>query len=303
MTLDSAYALITQDELLESLDLNREEIKVACMKMYCTASGATAVTVAKSGDTLTLVITGGARAGTDTIDLSLAANDTIGELITVIEALGDSWVINRLCPSAFASTDLYNFSAVSALNRTGEIALYGFNGVSLDNIINAMSRFAVSFCRRNFIQTSLTEYIDGHSARYLRLSQYPVDTAQAYSVILYDYVTEADLETLTDHDDYEIIADKGMIYRRGGWDASQNLKAWKVSYYYGYTTATMPEDLKQGIKELCKYIFSLRKKTGLNSEGDGIRTTSYQRSDYKVMGIYLPLDLIAFLIPYKKMDL
>jgi len=300
MTL-KANALITQDELIDSMDLNRDEIRKACFRIYNGSGDATAATITVSANTLTLVVTGGVNAHNTAFDLTDAAYDTIGELLTAIEALAKGWVVNRKCSAAFTSADLYNIPATSVLTSQEELTLEGFNGLILDNLINAASEFAEQFTRRTLVSTAHTEYPDGGEAKYMKLKNFPIISIT--SLHSWDPVMQATIQAWTEHTDYEAEYSSGMLYSAGGWKSNRNdVKGWKIVYTAGYAAASMPEDLKEGVKQLCKYLYTIRQKQGYSSTSNGVLTTNYKKAEYKVMGIYLPLDLVAFLIPYRKRD-
>ena len=300
MTLD-ATALLTQDELLSALGMDRYNMSINMLAIYNGSSGATAATVSKTGNVLTLTVTGGANAGTETLTLTDADKDTMSELVTAIEALSKGWVVNRLCVAAMPSTDLNNVS-VSCLAAANETILVGFNSLLIDETINAVSAFATKFCRRTFLSSvPLTEYHDATPDNYLKLDSFPI--VAITSVDSWDWTLDASSDSLTNHDDYESNDDKGMLYNPNGWDNGRGTKAWKVVYTAGYTAATMPEDLKQGIKDLCSYIYFKRSKQGIKSERIGAYSVAYSEgSGAKISGITIPAEMINFLLPYRKLD-
>lgn len=299
MSLDT-NAIITVDELMGSMGVDRKALSINMISIYNSSTDATAATVVKSGNTLTLTVTGGVNADTTALDLTLAANDTIGELITVISALNKGWVVNRLCQSAQASTDLWNTS-LSVLLVANEEILTGFDTLALEELINAVSTFAEGFCKRNFTSQSYTEYHNGHDKKRLRLNQFPV-TAHT-SVVHYAYDTEEVLSTLEEHTEYEMENDEGVIYRSGGWQ--KGFKNWRVIYTAGYTSTTMPEDLKYAVKEMSKWLYNNKDKAGVASERIGRYAISYSTGKggkNSIMGLDIPLHIVNLLAPYKKWD-
>ena len=84
------------------------------------SSSATAATAAVQGDTLTLTITGGAHAGSDSFDLTDASYDTVSELVSAINGLGKGWTAARISGSkpAEPSANLEEISATSAFQKT-----------------------------------------------------------------------------------------------------------------------------------------------------------------------------------------
>lgn len=294
MSLNS-NAIISVDELMSSFGLGRLDFKVACFSLYNSSSDATTATVTKSGNVLTLIVTGGTNAHNTSFTLTATANDTVGELITAIEALSKGWVCNRNCSSSFVTTDLYNIAATSALASTLELSLYGFNGLLFEELINSASEFIESYCSRKFVSATYTEYYNGGNTNKLLLNQYPVTTLT--SVQYWDYQSQGIIESYTEHTDYELYSNDGYLYKVSGW--SKGTKNYKVVYVAGYSTSTMPSDLKNACKEICKYLYNLRDKQGLSSETVDVRTLSYD----KTLNVGIPKNILAMLDQYVRMDL
>jgi hypothetical protein len=299
MSLDT-NAIITVDELMGSMGLDRSNLSINMISIYNSSSDATAATVVKVGSTLTLTVTGGVNANTTAYDLSAVAYDTIGELITAIETLGKGWVVNRLCQSAQASTDLWNVS-VSVLLVANEEILTGFDTLALEEIINAVSTFAEGFCKRNFTSQSYTEYHNGHGKERLRLNQYPV-TAHT-SVQSFDPYANAVISTLTENDEYVMENAEGVIYKHGSW--AKGFKNYLVNYTAGYTATTMPEDLKYAVKEMSKWFYNNKDKAGVKAERIGRYAITYSTGTggkNSIMGLDIPTHIVNLLAPYKKWD-
>lgn len=83
------------------------------------SAGATAATSEVKDDTLSLVITSGANAGTSAFDLTSANFDSITELVSAINALGTGWTAARLsgCRPSEPSTNLEAIAATSAFQK------------------------------------------------------------------------------------------------------------------------------------------------------------------------------------------
>ena len=73
----------------------------------------TAATIGVSGTTLTLVVTGGANAGTYTIDLSATAYDPLTEVVDRINALDKGFVADLIGDGDAASSSLRPLNTVS----------------------------------------------------------------------------------------------------------------------------------------------------------------------------------------------
>ena len=76
-TLDT-FALLSVEDVKDHLGLTSEDLTENAFSIYHdTTQSATACTIAISGNVLTLIVTGGANAGTYTYTLTDAANDTL----------------------------------------------------------------------------------------------------------------------------------------------------------------------------------------------------------------------------------
>lgn len=299
MSLDT-NAIITVDELMGSMGLDRSNLSINMISIYNSSSDATAATVTKVGDTLNLTVVTGANAHNTDFDLANASYDTIAELIAAIEALSKGWIVNRLCQSAQASTDLWNVS-VSVLLVANEEVLTGFDTLALEEIINAVSTFAEGFCKRNFTSQAYTEYHNGHGKRRMRLNNFPV-TAHT-SVQSFDPYDNSVISTLTENDEYVMENTEGVIFKYSGW--TKGFKNYLINYTAGYSSTTMPEDLKYAVKEMSKWLYNNRDKAGVASERIGRYAISYSTGKggkNSIMGLDIPLHIINLLAPYKKWD-
>ncbi len=184
MTLNS-NALVTVDEFLTSLGTSKLDMKTAVIGVYNGSLDCTEASIAKSGNTLTLSVTGGVNAHTTTFDLTDEAYDTIGELAEAIDSLGKGWIVNIACPSSFLSADLYNLSSKSVKGEALEIILTGFNRLMLENYINIASQFAETYCNRKFVSQSFIEFYDGTGTQYLKLKNYPVSSISISDKFVY----------------------------------------------------------------------------------------------------------------------
>ena len=98
------------------------------------SDSATAATVEVTATTMVLIVTGGTNAGTTTYTFSDAASNTVGELVTAINALDKGWVAELLDESArdsatlevLAATDVFGFSKKRVLVNSIE----GLNGLT-----------------------------------------------------------------------------------------------------------------------------------------------------------------------------
>jgi len=298
----NANALATVDQFLESIGASRDEFLTPAFRIYNAAAGATSATVTKAANVLTLVVVGGASAHNTALTLTDAANDTITELIAVILALNKGWVINRLCPGAWASTDMADFPATDTLLVANEYNAQIYATGSIESVINRASEFIENYCHRVFTSTfatfTETEYYDGTGSQFLLLRAFPVTSVT--SVKEWETSTNAATTTYTEHTDYTVFLDEGIIYRSSGW--ARRRKGWQVVYVAGY--ATIPEDLKGACLEIAKLYWAMRDKRGLKSEsiGDYSYTTDGLVSSGADGGTGLPSDVVVVLDSYKRED-
>ena len=84
------------------------------------AAGASSATAEVSGGSLEITVTGGALAGTVTLDLAAEQYATIGNLAPAINALNRGWTATRIsgCPDHEPSVNLEPASATSAFQKT-----------------------------------------------------------------------------------------------------------------------------------------------------------------------------------------
>ena len=115
--------------------------------VFCSATDATAATVQVTDTTVVLVITDGANAGTTTLTLADAANDTLGELATVIDGTA-GWTANLVGDSGATSTLLLRLVATNALGQANEQTLQYENEALLEWLItNALAGIESELCR------------------------------------------------------------------------------------------------------------------------------------------------------------
>jgi hypothetical protein len=306
MTLKS-NALVSQDEALTALGQSRKTYRADFFSVYNDGSGAvapTAATVQVTSANIILTVTGGTNASTSTISLTAGATDTIGELITAIEALAKGWVCNRETATSQLSSGLASVGATACLLAANEVMLEGLDADSLDWLINAASSFIESFCKRVFTNsgalTTETIYINGTGRDILLLPNFPVANDGTIRVYTFDTVTQTVLDTLTEHTDYEVDFTAGALIT-GQW--SNGFKNIKVTYSHGYTTATMPWDLKNACLSLVNYLYSNKDKVGMNSERiGGYSYTKETAGQVLFAGLPIPGDIILMLNAYRRLD-
>jgi len=150
--------------------------------VYCTASGATAATVAVSSTALTLIITGGGSAGTNTLTFSDSDKDTITELVTAINAL-TGWKAGALYYGDAASTDLIVTGTLSCLGAANELTLRIEANYAIEKLVDRATDIIERWCNRKLRSRTYTrEVYWGNGTTRLLLDQYPVSTVSRVSL-------------------------------------------------------------------------------------------------------------------------
>ena len=129
------------------------------------SSSATAATVAVSDSVLTLVITGGANAGTTNLDLTNASYDTLTEVVSSINTLDIGFVARLIGDSDTASTDIVPFGSTSVFGISNEKELEVESNALLELLVEEIYDSIVDECDRHFLDASYDElntiYSDG----------------------------------------------------------------------------------------------------------------------------------------------
>ena len=217
MALDT-YALITVEEYLSYRGMKRSDLKKDGLLVYCSATDATAATVAKSGSTLTLTITGGADAGSVPLTLTDAANDTLGELQAVIDGTS-GWSCDLLGYGAADSVDLLDFDAVSCVGVDDAETLEYYDDYTYENFINrATGLIEARLCRPLKERTWTHDRYTGRGAK-LFLDTWPI--AAVERVAIGDVNTIRVKNTTGAHNAYAKVSTTGVTFSIDGVAGSE----------------------------------------------------------------------------------
>ena len=197
----NANSLITLEYLKQHMGLADTDILVPGLTVFHDASvSATAATVQVTNTTLILIITGGANAGTTTLTLADVANDTLGELATVINALGTGWIAHAVGKDSAATGDLMETAAKDALAEGNTQTLQIVDNDRFERLIDACSVRIEDYLRRQIKTRSYVQYLDGNGQTRMLLPKFPV-TALKLSVGRLDAIeiecTATDASTAT----------------------------------------------------------------------------------------------------------
>ena len=176
------YALISIEDYFSYAGIENENILREVIEIYCSDGVATAATIKKEGDILTLEITGGPNADTDALDLTLAANDTITELVAVINALG-GWTAKIFSSgyATLASTYLQEFVETDFLGLATKDNLEAYDYRRYEQLIDHATNIIENALHRQILSRDypLERYDGGKREIFLR--QYPVTAVQLVS--------------------------------------------------------------------------------------------------------------------------
>ena len=148
------------------------------------SASATAATVGISGTTLTLIITGGSNAGTRTIDLTSAANDTLTELVAALPDEG--WVGDLVGDGDAASSTLRPVNTVSCFGFDNMQTLQYTDNAALELIIQQCFDAIESACGRSFFSADYDERVFTANSRTLVLEQPDVQRVEYLALETYD---------------------------------------------------------------------------------------------------------------------
>lgn len=174
----SQFALTDLEFVKRHLRQNDTSLERPGLAVFCDASDASAASVAVDDTNITLVITGGTDAGTNAIDITASANDTLTELAAVIDALS-GWQARLLGPAAANSTDLSLLSAVVALFHANEVTLQIVDDWFLEQLIDSVSGMVeTKLLHRNILSREYTTgrdtWYNGTGTKTMYLTHYPV---------------------------------------------------------------------------------------------------------------------------------
>jgi len=160
----------------------------------------------------------------------------------------------------------------------------------LSTIINGISQRIHSYCQRNLLSKSYTQYYSGRGTESIMLAMAPVT---AISSVKEDLLRVFGTDTVVPSADM-IIEPCGRI------KLFNNRQYWlrgslsiKVVYTAGYSLATLPADIALAAKEFCAaaYYKAKNRRHGVQSESIGDKTISY-------INVAIPPEVSGALDPY-----
>ena len=232
------YALTSVANLRDQLGLADDQPTAEAFSIYHDAgTSSTAATITITDTTLSLTITGGANAGTDSFTLANASYDTMAELTAAITALAKGWQVILLCPSATSSTLLIPRASTSVWGQAATIRPTYTDAAHLENIINRASAKVETYLDRKILTRS---YYEWHNVNHdtINLRNYPVTAVArvAYGSAVAVRVTSSvstDVKVMVEVQDDKVVINNTDST---GADALSNLPF--DTYRYAGTLAT-----------------------------------------------------------------
>ena len=180
------------------------------------------------------------------------------------------------------------------LCSSSEVKSYlGLTGSTHDDVIAALitpaSEAIENFCRREFDETSHTEYFDGLDKDRIVLSHRPVT---AVSGLWDDPSRDFDDASLVDTDEYVIDEERGIIRLLAG-AFSDGVRNVKVTYTGGY--ATIPKDVAQA----CVMLVAAWLHRGREG-ADGLTARNAGGTAQQFESQSLPAAVRQVLLPYRE---
>lgn len=205
------YALTSLTNAKQYLGIDNDDARQSGFAIYHDeSSSATEATVQIAEDTLTLTITGGANAGTQTFALDSASYDTLTELVDAINGLDIGWIARLLGPTDTESVKLIPFPTESVFGQANEHVLDYQDDALLEAIINRVSDLIETLADRKFKSRSYREWCATNNGEPIVLDQYPVTAVKrlstgSKSAMTVKATTSTDLRATVEIQDDQII--------------------------------------------------------------------------------------------------
>jgi hypothetical protein len=158
LTASQLADLVDKSKAYMGLEDDDERFKADGLAIYHDESAsATAATVQIEDGEMVLTITGGTNDGTDTLDLSGTAYDTLGELVDAINALAKGFHATLLTDEDYDAGLLYRLASTSIYGQENEQTLQFENQGLLELLITNMLASLERYLDRDVLSTDYTE--------------------------------------------------------------------------------------------------------------------------------------------------
>lgn len=168
-----ASELITTEYARQYLQKTAGDLTVPAFRIYRTsAGGCTAATVQVTATSLVTTETiSGVTTYTDS--LTASANDTLGELVAVVNARS-GWVATLDANSSASSSDLVIFASTSCYGSSAEQQINVIDHYLIHELIRGVSDQIEAICQRVFASTAYTSWLDGTGDDLLYVPNPPI---------------------------------------------------------------------------------------------------------------------------------
>lgn len=204
--------------------------------------------------------------------------------------------------SLITATELLTFNNIASMSSN----VSGVSDSDYQNtLINLASQFIEQYTKRVLKTATYTsEKYNGNGTHFLQLDKYPVTTLT--SVILWNTSNNSASTTYSQYTDYLLQDDgsTGMIWLRQGF--AQGVNNYQITYTAGYTTTTMPYDIRYACALLCYHIYKNSGKIGIDSEKIGnysYKKSGTSSSNASIGGLLIPSEILAMLEMYVKKEI
>ena len=158
----------------------------------------------------------------------------------------------------------------------------------LDKLVKSATKFIKVQTRRELIETTYQEIIDGEDNAVLFLSEYPINSVTNIKIT---DVTVYENDESQDSSSFYIYKDTAMIRRSSVFP--DNFLNIEVNYTAGWSQANLPEDITQATKELVSFKFNNKDFVGLESHSLGDEDLTFKRKD-------VPEEMLAVIDSYRR---
>ena len=174
------YALTSLDMVKQYLGLSSNELTGRAMTIYRDSSdSATAALLTVTPTAITTTVTGGTEGGNST---TFAAATTMGAMVTALVTVNDGWIIERLCHTSVATTDLLSHALINSYLVANKQTLLYTNNFLLAELINMASDRVEKICNRKFMSQTVRERVYPEPGRKVILKNYPIIDVREVSV-------------------------------------------------------------------------------------------------------------------------
>lgn len=203
------FALTSVQAVQQYMGLDDDDVRANALSVFNDSSDSTAATVQVTDLTVILIITTGGDAGTTTLTLSDAANDTLTEIVAVITALS-GWQALLLGDGTADSTTLIPIAATSAFQQAEALTLEHTDIALIEALIDRASDKIETFSDRLFLSRDYREWHNGARETTFKVKNRPVTAVSrlaygARTALTVQGTTTTDLRATVEVQDNQVV--------------------------------------------------------------------------------------------------